>query len=169
MRAVPSLATVLAPLAMLLGCASSPEAREEAHAPAAHHAAPAHASPEGAVMPEFEGPAARVVIPAAPDASDRPLEVAMIVNEPALKIMTISLRAGTPLPVHQTPYPVTIQAVSGSGTVIAGDERLALPQGGVVVLATGVPHSVEPEGTQTLMLLVHHLRHGAPQPSTHAH
>lgn len=120
-------------------------------------------------MAKLEGARSRVVSPASPDASGEPSEVATLLDEPGLKLMTVTLRNGTDLPEHKTPYPVTIQAIRGSGTVIADGERLALPTNGVVVLAPGVPHSVEPDGMDTMMLLVHHLRSPASQAEGHAH
>ena len=161
------LLTVVA--SALAGCASSPDAPGTHPSPVDREVAAAPVHEEGHAMPEIEGVPARVVTPAASDASEKPLDVATLVNEPALKLMTIALRQGTPLPVHKTPYPVTIQSLVGSGTVIAGNERFPLSPGQVVVLATGVPHSVEPDGTDTMMLLVHHLRQGTPPATGHGH
>ncbi len=103
------------------------------------------------------GPASRVVdLPGSPGAGD-PREVRVLVDEPALKLVTIVLRSGTVLPIHQTSVPVTITALQGSGTVVAGGERLRLDPGHAVVLAPSVPHAVEPDAGTDLVLLVHHL------------
>ena len=59
-------------------------------------------------------------------AGDQPREVRVLVDEPSLKLVTIVLRHGTALPAHRADVPVTIQALEGAGTVVAGGERLAI-------------------------------------------
>jgi quercetin dioxygenase-like cupin family protein len=122
---------------------------------ASHDAAPHDAAP-----PALGGPAARQVdLPGAPGAGE-PREVKVLVDEPALKLVTITLRGGTVLDTHHTAVPVTITALQGSGTVVAGAERLRLDATHAVVLAPGVPHAVEPDAGTDLVLLVHHLGRG---------
>lgn len=70
------------------------------------------------------------------------------------------LRGGTVLPTHRSAVHVTIMALEGSGTVVAGSERLRLDSTHAVVLAPNVPHAVEPDSGMDLVLLVHHLRRG---------
>ena len=107
--------------------------------------------------PTLLGPAIRVVeFPGAPG-TGQPREVHSLVDEPALKLVTIVLRAGTSLPVHQANVPVTIIALQGSGTVIAGVERLHIDSTHAVVLGAGVSHAVEPDPDMDVVLLVHHL------------
>jgi quercetin dioxygenase-like cupin family protein len=77
-----------------------------------------------------------------------------------LKLASIVLRGGTVLPTHQSDVPVTIMAIQGSGTVVAGAERLRLDPTHAVVLASNVPHAVEPDTGTDLVLLVHHLGRG---------
>ena len=102
------------------------------------------------------GPASRVVeLPAG-----EPREVRVLVDEPALKLASIVLRGGTVLPTHHSEVPVTIMALQGSGTVVAGAERLRLDPTHAVVLAPNVPHAVEPDTGTDLVLLVHHLGRG---------
>jgi len=126
----------------LAGCATQSSAQ--------HHAAPS-----------LGGPASRVVeLPGPPGVGD-PREVRVLVDEPALKLASIVLRAGTVLPTHHSEVPVTIVALQGSGTVVAGAERLRLDPTHAVVLAPGVPHAVEPDAGTDLVLLVHHLGRGA--------
>lgn len=123
---------------------------------AAAHAAP-HAAPAGAPL---GGPASRSVeLPAAPGPGE-PREVRVLVDEPALKLASIVLRGGTVLPSHHSEVPVTIVALFGSGTVVAGAERLRLDPAHAVVLAPKVPHAVEPDPGTDLVLLVHHLGRG---------
>lgn len=148
----------LAPIPLMLmlvlaGCASSSSVTTCAETPAAE--TPAAESPADA---QAEGPAARVVaLPGVPG-EGQPREVAVLVDEPALKLVTIVLRDGTVLPEHLAEVPVTIVAVQGSGTVIAGAERLRLDPSQAVVLAPRVPHAVEPDPGTDLVLLVHHVR-----------
>ena len=132
------LTTILASAALSLGgCAAQSAAQ--------HH---------GALL---GGPASRVVeLPRTPS-TGAPREVRVLVDEQSLKLASIVLRAGTVLPAHQSEVPVTIVALQGSGTVVAGDGRLRLDRTHAVVLAPNVPHSVEPDSGTDLVLLVHHL------------
>lgn len=84
-------------------------------------------------------------------------EVRVLVDEPGLKLATITLRGGTALPTHRSPVPVTITALAGSGAVVVGEERLRLDAAHAVVLAPNVAHAVEPDSESELVLLVHHL------------
>lgn len=88
----------------------------------------------------------------------QPREVRVLVDEPALKMATITLRQGTALPEHRAPVPVTIQALQGEGIVVSGDLRLQIDATHMVVLAPNAPHAVEPKAGTDMLLLVHHLR-----------
>ena len=60
------------------------------------------------------------------------------------QLMQITLRNGKPLTSHQAKEAVTIQCVSGEGTlVLGGGERIALTPGVVVLLEPNVAHEVE--------------------------
>lgn len=89
-----------------------------------------------------------------------PREVRVLIDEPALKLASIVLRGGTVLPTHHSEVPVTIMALQGSGTVVAGSERLRLDPTHAVVLAPNVAHSVEPDSGTDLVVVVHHLGQG---------
>ncbi|MEZ4265800.1 MAG: AraC family ligand binding domain-containing protein [Myxococcota bacterium] len=95
-------------------------------------------------------------LPAVSD-SDKPLEAKVVVDAPAAKIATVVLRKGTLMPEHHSPVAATIVALSGSGTVVSGTQRLRIDAGHAVLLAPGAPHSVEPDPGTDLVLLVHHL------------
>ncbi|MBK7539521.1 MAG: hypothetical protein IPI49_30020 [Myxococcales bacterium] len=147
-------------LAALAACASaSPAAQTAATSPAAAAStAPPAPLPQ---LPLPTGAAQRLVeLPPAASAGP-PRQVQVLVDEPALKLATIVLRQGTVLPTHQSAVPVTIVALHGAGTVVAGTERLRLDPTHAVVLAAGVPHAVEPDATADLVLLVHHLGQAA--------
>lgn len=106
------------------------------------------------------GPESRVVEFSGPPGTGQPREVRVLVDEPALKLVSIVLRGGMVLPSHHSAVPVTIMALEGSGTVVAGSEPLRLDSTHVVVLAPNVPHAVEPDSGMDLVLLVHHLGRG---------
>jgi quercetin dioxygenase-like cupin family protein len=60
------------------------------------------------------------------------------------QLMQITLRNGKTLTTHQAKEAVTIQCVSGEGTlVVDGSERIALTPGVVVLLEPNIPHAVE--------------------------
>ena len=88
------------------------------------------------------------------------LEVKVVLDAPHLKIVSITLRRGTALPEHTAPVPVIIQAASGAGTAVLGDQRLPLDSAHAVSLAPDAPHAVEPEPGTDMTLLVFHLRGG---------
>lgn len=132
--------TVAAAALALAGCAAPP---------ASQHPTPA-----------LGGPTARVVELPPPPGAGKPREVRVLVDEPALKLASIVLRQGTVLPEHRSPVPVTIQALQGAGTVVAGSERLRIDATHAAVLAADVPHAVEPDAGADLVLLVHHLGRG---------
>lgn len=137
------LATALTLAALALGgCAA------QSTAATAHHA------------PALGGAAARVVDFPSTVGPGQPREVRVLVDEPALKLVTIVLRQGTLLPEHHAPIPVTIQALQGVGTLIAGTERFRIDPTHAVVLSASVPHAVQPDPGTDLVLLVHHLGRG---------
>lgn len=89
--------------------------------------------------------------------SDKPKEARVVADAPAVKIATIVLRSGTVLAEHSSPVAATIVALSGSGVVVVGTERLRVDAAHAVLLAPGAPHAVEPDAGTDLVLLVHHL------------
>lgn len=99
---------------------------------------------------------------AAPAAEGAPKEVAVLADLPAVKIVAITLRAGTPLPEHSAPVPVTLEAAFGSATLQVGDTRTLLAPGSFVVLDANTPHAVTPVGAAPVVVLVHHHKVGAP-------
>ena len=137
------LAPALSLAALALGgCATQSTAAAARHAPA------------------LGGPAARVVDFPSTVGPGQPREARVLVDEPALKLVTIVLRQGTLLPEHHAPIPVTIQALQGAGTLMAGTNRFRIDPTHAVVLAASVPHSVQPDPGTDLVLLVHHLGRG---------
>jgi quercetin dioxygenase-like cupin family protein len=96
-----------------------------------------------------------VVVPA-PSAEGAAKEVAVVADLPGLKIVAITLRAGTALPEHSAGVPVTIQAAHGSATITVGGAAVPLGPGAFVVLDANTPHAVAPVGTAPVTVLVHH-------------
>lgn len=149
-------------LAALAACAAATPAAQTTTGEPAATATHAPALLTGAAQRLVELPPAASAGP--------PRQVQVLVDEPALKLATIVLRQGTVLPTHQSAVPVTIVALHGAGTVVAGTERLRLDPAHAVMLAAGVPHAVEPDATADLVLLVHHLGQAAsPAPHGHQH
>jgi quercetin dioxygenase-like cupin family protein len=131
-------------ITLVAGCGSSPPASPRTPASRA-------AAFGGAPVRYLELPATAEPGPAR--------EVTTLVDEPALKLVTIVLRGGTALPEHHAEVPVTIQALHGAGTVAAGGELLRIDPSHAVVLAAKVPHAVTPDsGTDLVLLVAHHGR-----------
>ena len=149
-------ATVLtATILTATGCAGRAPA-----APTPSAATSAAATSAAPAVAPAGGPAAQTVaLPGVPGPGD-PREAKIVLDRPGAKVATIVLRGGTVLPTHEAPVAVTIVALSGTGTVVAGDQRLPLDGGHAVALAPGVPHAVEPTPGTDLVLLVHHLGGG---------
>jgi quercetin dioxygenase-like cupin family protein len=88
-------------------------------------------------------------------------QVSVLLDGSASKIVSIRLRKGADLPEHTAPNPVTIQAISGTGTIKLGQETVHLDAGHLVALEPNVPHAVVPDSTSDLVLLVIHIRRSA--------
>ena len=114
------------------------------------------ASTSSAGTAAFEGPTARVVELPVPPTAGPNRQANVVVDEPSLRLATITLRAGTTLPEHRSPRVVTIQALAGSGAVIVDGARYPVDAAHAVVLAPNAPHSVQPDDDEALVLLVHH-------------
>ena len=142
----------------LTACAPQPAPQPAAQPtpqPAAQPAKPTQ--PAVVAAPLISGPPARnLELPAAAGAG-QPREVHLLLDEPALKLVTITLRQGTELPEHHAAVPVLIQALQGAGTVLAGGERLRIDLTHPVLLAPDVAHAVTPDPATDLVLLVQHL------------
>jgi quercetin dioxygenase-like cupin family protein len=97
---------------------------------------------------------------AAPSADGAPKEVAVLADLPTVKIVAITLRAGTTLPEHTAPVPVTIEVVHGSATLTVAGTTTPLAQGSFVVLDANTPHAVTPVDAAPVTVLVHHHKAG---------
>lgn len=108
---------------------------------AAQAAPPAGLHPVQVAIPTAEGPGK---------------EVAVLADLPAVKIVAITLRAGTVLPDHAAPVPVTIQAAHGAATLTVSGVATPLAPGAFAVLDANTVHAVAPVGADPVTVLVHH-------------
>lgn len=82
----------------------------------------------------------------------------VVADTPHVKTVVITLRDGATLPVHSSPHPAIIQALSGQGHAVMGEAREELSPARMLLLDPGVKHEVvAAEGTD-LVLLVHHMK-----------
>ena len=148
------------------GCAGSPPSNkcrsaEEARATQDAHEEHTHAAQAPASTTKAEG--ARVdplTIPKEAGPGE-PLEAKVLLDNPFMKVVVITLRAGTTLPLHKASVPVTIQAIAGAGTVHANGSETRIDREHLVALSPSVPHEVTPDAGTDLVLLVQQMR-GAP-------
>lgn len=89
---------------------------------------------------------------------DQGKQVSVVLETPRVKIATITLRKGTVLPTHSAPHPITIQSLSGTGTLRANGKDFALQPGVLLALAPDQKHEVTPAGKGDLVLLVHYMK-----------
>lgn len=115
----------------------------------AHPPADATAQPSQAIaLPKEAGPG-------------KPMEKNVVMENPFLKLVVVTLRAGTAFPEHAAPLPITIEALSGSGVVRVGTNEMRVDRENIVALAPGVPHSVVPDAGTDLVILLHAMKAGA--------
>ncbi len=107
--------------------------------------------------PSIDGPSVRVVELPVSTSGDQDREVTVLVDEPALELVSIVLRRGTVLPEHHSEVPVTIQVLRGAATVDAAGQQLRIDPSHAIVLAAKVPHAVRPDPGTDVVLLVSHL------------
>ncbi|MRG94319.1 hypothetical protein [Polyangium spumosum] len=145
-------------------CAGSPPPGAKCvSAEEAHHAHDEHAHEAKAPASAAKAEGARVdplTIPREAGPGE-PLEVKVLLDNPFMKVVIITLRAGTVLPMHTAPVPVTIQALAGAGTVRANGSDTRIDHEHLVALSPDVPHEVMPDAGTDLVLLVQQMR-GAP-------
>lgn len=81
-------------------------------------------------------------------------QVDMLFEGPRRKLVQITLRNGAILNRHSAAVPITIQCVSGSGTLLAGDagESAALSPGVLVTLEPNVPHEIHARPAVSILL-----------------
>ena len=83
------------------------------------------------------------------------------------KLVQITIRNGATLAKHAAKEPVTIQCVSGKGTLVIGEARIDLVPGVIVPLEPNVEHAVESRPAVSV-LVTRFLAPGA-KPGAHQH
>jgi quercetin dioxygenase-like cupin family protein len=138
---------------LMMGCATAPPAAPAK--PANDHNAHHH---EHAV-PAASSDMAHGMVALPPALLEGPKrEVLVLVDRPELKLATIILRAGTALPKHNAPVPVTIQLLEGSGTAFFGANEERMHASKVLLLEADEAHAIVPDEGTTMVLLLHYLR-----------
>jgi quercetin dioxygenase-like cupin family protein len=66
----------------------------------------------------------------------------ILVKTPTLRVVLVTMKAGTESHEHAVEGPITIQALQGAFSVSAGGEQLEVKEGGFVALEGGVSHAV---------------------------
>ena len=90
-----------------------------------------------------------------------------LVKEGPLRLTEIAIAAGRGIPVHQAEGPVTIHLLEGDATFEMGEREYALAAGDILVLASGVRHSVRSkDGCVLLLTVVHFPSAGTPVAGT---
>jgi quercetin dioxygenase-like cupin family protein len=77
-----------------------------------------------------------------------------LVKEGPLRLTVIALAAGGDIPSHNAEGPVTIQLLEGEAAFDIAEREYALSAGDVLVLASGVQHSVRSSTGCVLLLTV---------------
>jgi quercetin dioxygenase-like cupin family protein len=98
-----------------------------------------------------------------------PREVKELLDTPFVRLVSITLRNGTTLPKHATKEAITVQALSGTGTLRIGEKIDRLGPGQVVLVIPGAEHEIVPDGKKDLVLLVHFLKNAGEGGGEHAH
>jgi quercetin dioxygenase-like cupin family protein len=80
-----------------------------------------------------------------------------LVKEGPLRLTVIALAAGGNIPSHNAEGPVTIHLLEGDAAFDVAEREYALAAGDILVLASGVQHSVRSRGGCVLLLTVVHV------------
>lgn len=97
-------------------------------------------------------------------------EATVLLDEDHLKLVVLTLRQGTVLPVHSAPVPTTIQVLQGAGVIHIDGKPIRVTEGVLLPLRAGTDHDVLPAEVSDMVLLVHYLRGaGSTTPSDDEH
>jgi quercetin dioxygenase-like cupin family protein/heme-degrading monooxygenase HmoA len=80
--------------------------------------------------------------------------VAVLVEEPYLKIRQVGLEPGKEVPVHTADAPLTIQVVHGEGVFSSGGESVLMGSGKLLRIPEGVSMGIRNESMKPLVFLV---------------
>lgn len=153
--------TVLSILLALAGCHHADHAKcAHEHDDHAEHREHGDHGPPPAIQ---AGQAIQsITLPTTEPPGSKPATV--LLQSPAVKIVTIRVKAGGTLREHSAPSNVLVQAASGSGSLVAGTEKYPLNANQMVVIPANASHSVVADSGSDLVLVIHHYGGGG-----HAH
>jgi quercetin dioxygenase-like cupin family protein len=78
----------------------------------------------------------------------------MLLKEPGLRLLLLHLQMGESLAEHKVEPPITIQCLRGDAVLVWGSERADLPEGALISLAGGIPHSVESRAESLILVTI---------------
>ncbi|MFT7578483.1 MAG: quercetin dioxygenase-like cupin family protein [Myxococcota bacterium] len=151
MRPIVSLLlTVL--LATSGACASTDQAKcvsaadDHHRQPAATETAPPAAAPRGTAYAIAAGE------------SVKPVSPHLVRDDANVKIVVVTLQAGATMSAHAASVPVTVQTLSGAGSMTIAGEDYALAPGTVFHMDAGASHALAASKEGPLAVLVHYLK-----------
>jgi quercetin dioxygenase-like cupin family protein len=115
------------------------------------------ASPLSAQRGNPQAPGYHLVSAPTTAGSGEPRETRVLLETAHLKLASITLRNGAVLEEHSAPMPVTIQVLSGRGTIELAGKTESVAVGAVLALSPGMKHLVRPDAGTDMILLVHHM------------
>lgn len=87
-----------------------------------------------------------------------PIKPQVLREDDNIRIAMTTLQPGATAVKHTTPYPITVFAISGTGTVAFDGKVKELNSTRMYYLDAGVERSITVEGDEPMVVLVHHLK-----------
>jgi len=78
----------------------------------------------------------------------------ILLKTDSLRLIFRALSVGTTLPTHKAPGPITVQVLDGHIEFTAGERTTPVRKGEVLVLESGVPHSVKALSNSAILITV---------------
>jgi len=75
-----------------------------------------------------------------------------LIAEPAVRVILFGFASGQELTEHKTPMAATIQILEGEGTMVLGEEPVAVNAGDLIYMSPNLPHSVQAHTALKLIL-----------------
>src|SRR5699024_11807241 len=88
--------------------------------------------------------------PSVPTRRSSDLKAYPLAEKPGITLIAIAFDAGTTLPNHTAPAPITLHALSGQVQVTVDGREHPLPAGGIMHIDSRVPHERSEEHTSEL-------------------
>ena len=102
-----------------------------------------------------------------PATSDAPVTPKVLRNDEHVKIALVTIAAGATMPEHAAPVPVTVQTLSGSGSMTVSGEPHELSAGTIYYMEANAPHALDAQQGEPLVVLVHYLKGGTGKAGGH--